>query len=118
MKVSLNTLKKVRLNDMQIFCRKYILLVKTSSPDAKGLWQKAAIETLHVLGHTKEEGSKKPGEKRSYELRKWVCKFILDCEEIPSCHWQTSGRLLINDPDFAQEIHAHLQSLKPSGNHW
>ena len=58
--------------------------------------------------------SRKPGEKKSHQLQKWIHDFIDDREEIPTCHWKTSGRSLINDEDFSQEIHAHLQSLKPS----
>ncbi|KAF8162642.1 hypothetical protein B0H34DRAFT_649809, partial [Crassisporium funariophilum] len=58
--------------------------------------------------------SQKPGEKKSRQLRKWIHDFIDDREEVPICHWQTSGRSLIDDENFAQEIHAHLQSLKPS----
>ena len=29
------------------------------------------------------------------------------------CNWDTSGRSLIDDEDFAQEIHAHLQTFGP-----
>ena len=32
---------------------------------------------------------------------------------MPTCNWSTSGRSLIDDEDFAQEIHAHLQTLGP-----
>ena len=36
---------------------------------------------------------------------------------MPTCNWKTSGRSLIDDEDFTQEIYQHLQSLKPEGIH-
>ncbi|KAJ3503578.1 hypothetical protein NLJ89_g8370 [Agrocybe chaxingu] len=104
---------KKRLEDMQTFCRVYIKLLEENPPNTRGLWQKASLETSIVLGHS-VKGSKRPGERRSHDLRKWIREFIQDREEVPLCNWKTTGRSLIDDEDLAQEIHAHLQSLKPS----
>ncbi|KAF8155272.1 hypothetical protein BJ912DRAFT_453668 [Pholiota molesta] len=98
---------------MQVLCREYILMVEKSTPNETGLWRKAAVNAARILGYAKT-GSQKPGEKKSRMLRRWLHEFISDREEVPTCKWQTSGQSLIDDPDFAQEIHAHLQSLKPS----
>ena len=42
-----------------------------------------------------------------------LAPFIEDCKEVATCNWHTSGRSLINDDDFSQEIHAQLQTLGP-----
>jgi len=76
------------------------------------IWTQASIDTAQSLGHIKK-GSAKPGTKKAKALRKWVHEFIDDREEVPTCDWKTTGRSLIDDEDFAQEIHAHLQTLKP-----
>ncbi|PPQ79172.1 hypothetical protein CVT26_000516 [Gymnopilus dilepis] len=106
---------RARLVEMQIFCRVYINHKKEQLADpskGKNAWTLASIDAARLLGHAKT-GSKKPGDRRARQLREWIHAFIDDREEVPICDWKTSGRSLIDDPDFAQEIHAHLQSLKP-----
>ncbi|KAF9455866.1 hypothetical protein BDZ94DRAFT_1355149, partial [Collybia nuda] len=82
------------------------------APGEKGIWTKASIRTARSLGYAKK-GSQYPGKKKSEGLRRWLRAFIDDREEVPTCNWSTSGRSLIDDEDFAQEIHAHLQTLGP-----
>jgi hypothetical protein len=72
----------------------------SSNRDGKTAW----IHNTHIT---------KAWRKKCRQLHAWVYTFIDDRKETPSCHWQTSGRSLIDDEDFAQEVHAHLQSLKP-----
>jgi hypothetical protein len=98
--------------EMPMLCRQYISLAKTGGLDAKGIWTRASLEVAEMTGHT-IKASKKPGRRRAEDLRKWVRDFIRDREEVPICQWKTTGRSLIDDEDFAQEIHAHLQSLRP-----
>jgi len=94
--------------------RTYTQIENTKEPgDTTKTWTQTSISVAQDLGYAKK-GSKQPGKKRAQELRKWVNDFIDDREEIPSCDWKTSGWSLIDDEDFAQEIHTHLQSLKPS----
>ena len=101
---------------MHTFCLQYIRLKKARHEKGgviKSSWTLAAIETAQILGYVKK-GSHKPGVKKSHNLRKWVQAFIDDREEVPTCNWEPTGRSLIDDEDFAQEIHQHLQSLKPN----
>jgi len=109
----LDSRSRKRLEEMQIFCRTYIDLIEKKGSDTRGVWQEASLTASRLLGHA-VPGSKRPGERRSRDLRKWVRDFIGDREEVPLCQWKTTGRSLIDDEDLAQEIHAHLQSLDPS----
>ena len=45
--------------------------------------------------------------------RKWLWAFIDDHEEVARCNWSMSGRSLIDNEDFVQEVHVHLQMLGP-----
>ena len=103
------------LEDMRTFSLNFIRLEKGQKAQNNS-WTLASVETAQILGYAKKD-SNKPGAKKARELRKWVQTFIADREEIPVCNWQTSGRSLIDDEDFAQEIHLHLQSLKPEDVH-
>ena len=116
---SLDKRSQKRLEDMRIFCLNFIRLENEQLEKAaaaggskKNSWTLASVETAQILGYAKKD-SDKPGAKKARELRKWVQAFIADREELPICNWQTSGRSLIDDEDFAQEINLHLQSLKP-----
>lgn len=102
------------LEAMRLLCFNVLELKKSEAPGEKsrGIWTKASVTTARSLGHS-TENSIKPGKKKAKELRKWLRLFIEDREEVPSCNWSTSGRSLIDDEDFAQEIHAHLQTLGP-----
>ena len=115
---SMDKKSRKRLEDMRTFCLNFIRLEKgkQASGSKKNCWTLASVETAQILGYAKKN-STKPGTKKARELRKWVQAFIADREEIPICNWQASGRSLIDDEDFAQEINLHLQSLKPEDVH-
>jgi hypothetical protein len=106
---------KKRLQDMHTFCLNFVRMETRNQQQGNSgsTWTLASVETAQILGYGKKECNK-PGKKKSEDLRKWVRAFINDREEIPTCNWQTSGRSLIDDEDFAQEIHQQLQSLKPN----
>ena len=103
-----------RLEAMRLLCFNVLELEKAKAPGEKcrGIWTKASVTTARSLGHS-AKNSITPGKKKAKELRKWLRLFIDDREEVPSYNWSTSGRSLIDDEDFAQEIHAHLQTLGP-----
>ena len=101
---------------MLVFMQAYIRIKEGNESGLGGptnAWTKASMNAARDLGYIKK-GSKTPGERKAWELRKWVHDFIADREEIPICDWKTSGQSLIDNEDFAQEIHTHLQTLKPS----
>ena len=106
--VDLDKKTKKRLQDMHSFCINFIRMENRRKENLKpgSSWTLASVETAQILGYG-------TGKKKSENLRKWVRTFIEDREKLPTCNWQTSGRSLIDDEDFAQEIHQHLQSLKP-----
>ena len=99
---------------MKLFCFNLIEMETNKSDLKSRIWTKASVLTARSLGYSKE-GSQKPGKKKAEQVCRWLRLFIEDCEEFPTCNynWQTLGRSLIDDEDFAQEIHAHLQSLGP-----
>jgi hypothetical protein len=97
---------------MKLLCFNVLDMEEMKTNPKDKVWTKAAIQTAHSLGYSKK-GSQKPGKKKSEHLHQWLCLFIKNCEEISTCNWDTSGRSLIDDKDFAQEIHAHLQTLGP-----
>ena len=103
-----------RLEAMKLLCFNVLELERKKAPGQKsrGIWTAASVTTARSLGYSKKN-SLKPGLKKAKDLRRWLRMFIDDHEEVPTCNWSTSGRSLIDDEDFAQEIHAHLQTLGP-----
>ncbi|KAJ3508503.1 hypothetical protein NLJ89_g5715 [Agrocybe chaxingu] len=101
-----------RLEQMKLLCFNVLDMEREKKLGERGIWTRASVQTARSLGNMKK-GSRKPGEKKAKDLRRWLRLFIDDREEVPTCNWSTSGRSLIDDEDFAQEIHAHLQSLGP-----
>lgn len=112
---------RARLEEMAALCRQYLERLDKArmqepgssvETTAQGLWISTSVSIATIFGHVKK-GSKNPGGKRGRNLRRWVRDFVSDQNEVPNCHWNNSGRSLIDDEDLAQEIHLHLQSLKP-----
>ena len=101
-----------RLEAMRLLCFNVLELERNKAPGEKsrGNWTKASVTTARSLGYS-NKNSQKPGAKKAKNIRKFLRLFIDDREEVPTCNWTTSGRSLIDDEDFAQEIHAHLQTL-------
>ena len=102
------------LEAMKLVCFNVLELEANKAPGemSQGIWTKASDTTARSLGHS-IKSSQKPGTKKAKNLRRWLCLFIDDRKEVPTCNWSMSGRSLIDDEDFAQEIHAHLQTLGP-----
>ena len=100
------------LEAMKLYCFNIIDMESKKQPGETGIWTKASVQTSRSLGFGKK-GSVKPGTHHARQLQEWVQTFIDDREEVPTCNWKTSGRSLIDDKDFAQEVHAHLQSIGP-----
>ena len=105
---------KERLLQMKTLCF-HVLDGMQKDPNGKGIWTKASILAAQSFKWDKPttNRAKNPGLKKANQLRKWLRDFIDDREEVPTCNWQTTGRSLIDDEDFVQEINAHLQTLGP-----
>ena len=98
---------------MKVLCFNAIELKRKKAPgDKTKVWAQAAVLTARTLNYL-NKGSKQPGEKKSKDLQWWLQLFIDDQEEVPTCNWSISGRSLIDNEDFTQEIHVHLQTLGP-----
>jgi hypothetical protein len=95
------------LEAMKLLCFNVLELERKKAPGetsrSRGIWTEASVTTARSLGHSKK-GSKNPGKKKSKELRRWLRLFIDDRKEVPTSNWSTSGRSLIDDEDFAQEV--------------
>ena len=66
-------------------------------------WQASSIQTAKSLGHNKY---------MARTLREWMREFIDDPEFIPEHNQKgRAGQSLLDDKDFAQELHLHLQSI-------
>lgn len=105
-----------RLEAMVMFCRAYLERFPKEDgcrPNGNGdfhsHWMNSSLDVARLLVCA-VEGSQNPGKKKAEQLRRWLHDFI-DHEEILMIDWNNKGRSLIDDEDFAQEIHAHLQSL-------
>jgi hypothetical protein len=73
-------------------------------------WMQASIETARRHG----KGlvlSKNPGSHAARELRRQAHAFISDRENIPENKYGIYGRSLIDDEDFKQELHEHLNNV-------
>jgi len=101
-----------RLHAMKLLCFNILDMEEKKAHPNDKVWTMAAIQTACSLGYH-QKGSQKPGKKKSEHLCRWLRLFIEDREEVPTCNWDTLGRSLIDDDDFAQEIHAYLQTLGP-----
>jgi hypothetical protein len=93
-----------RLSGMKLFCYNYIQMQdeKVASPGSSQ-WGAASLHTANSLGGNVY---------MARSLREWTRAFIADPEFIPEHHQKgRAGRSLIDDENFTQELHLHLQSI-------
>lgn len=85
---------------MKLFCYNYTTIQKTrNSPK----WQATSLTTANSLRGTTY---------MARNLHKWTRAFIADPEFVPKHHQKgRSGHSHINDEDFVQELHLHLQTV-------
>ncbi|KAF9462285.1 hypothetical protein BDZ94DRAFT_1322673 [Collybia nuda] len=87
-----------RLEAMKMFMWKYI-------DDRKKLgWVLASLET--ASDHQR-------GPYHAHRLREWTRGFVDNCKNIPINEYGTWKMSMLDDEDFAQAIHLHLQTLGP-----
>lgn len=96
---ALGKVMKERLEGMKLFCFNYLDMVAKGRPS---VWMAASLQTAKSLDH---------GPYLAKKLREWTRGFISDREELPQHNYGAFGRSLIDDEDFAEEIHLHLQGL-------
>ena len=90
-----------RLSAMKLFCFNYIDMSKKHT--AKPQWQAASLQTAQSLGRNTY---------MARTLREWTREFINNPEFVPEHHHKgRTGQSHIDDEDFAQELHLHLQSI-------
>ncbi len=90
-----------RLSGMKLLCHNYAEMHERNL--ASSQWIAASLLTAKSLGS---------GPHLARSLRKWIHAFISDSEFIPEhYHKGKTGHSLIDDEDFAQELHLYLQSV-------
>jgi hypothetical protein len=90
-----------RLSAMKLFCYNYIDMQKgqLNSPQ----WQAASLQTAKSLGGSSY---------MAWSLRDWTRAFLANPDFIPEHNQKgRAGHSLIDDEDFIQELHLHLQSV-------
>ncbi|GLB43911.1 hypothetical protein LshimejAT787_1500950 [Lyophyllum shimeji] len=97
----LDRVTTVRLEGIRMFLGTYVRFEK-ANPGHRGNWTKASEETVAVRCEKKNHAVK---------LREWARAFIDDREEIPENKYGRGSKSAIDDEDFAQEIHLHLQGI-------
>ncbi|KAF8228903.1 hypothetical protein L208DRAFT_1132661, partial [Tricholoma matsutake] len=91
-----------RLSAMKLFCFNYIDMSKKATAGSQ--WQAASLQTAWSLGHNTY---------MARTLREWTREFINNPEFISEHHQNVcAGKSLLDDEDFAQELHLHLQSIR------
>lgn len=90
-----------RCEQMKHFCYTYWEMQKDESKRSK--WCLASLKTAKYF---------RKGSYLARNLRNWVHAFIKDPEYIPEHqHKGSAGRSRIDNDNFAQELHSHLQSV-------
>ena len=90
-----------RLSGMKLLCYNYVEMQKVKPTSSQ--WGAASLRTANSLGSNIY---------MARALRDWTHVFIADPEFIPEHHQnRCTGRSHIDDDDFAQELHLHLQSI-------
>lgn len=91
-----------RLTEMQMFLQIYI----SSQSGSQGKWKAASMHAATLQGK---------GTYQARVLRKRVCAFISDREDLPlNPYGVWNESVLDRDESLAQEIHLHLQSIGKS----
>jgi hypothetical protein len=93
----LDLLLRHRLEQMQVFLRKYT----DHSHGANG-WMAASLQTA------KDHGS---GTSQAQRLHEWVHDFIADHQCLPINVYSTWNTSILKDKDFALELQLHLQGI-------
>lgn len=89
------------LSAMKLFCFNYADMQKKKPNSPQ--WQAASLQTAKSLGGNTY---------MAQSLCEWTCVFIGDPEFMPEHHHNgKAGCSLLDDDDFAQELHLHLQSM-------
>ena len=90
-----------QLSAMKLFCFNYVDMLKKNP--AKPQWQATSLQTAQSLSH---------GTYMARTLCEWTRDFITNPEFIPEHHHKgQTGQSHIDDEDFSQELHLHLQSI-------
>ncbi|KAI0684168.1 hypothetical protein BC835DRAFT_1422518 [Cytidiella melzeri] len=97
----LNWILREHFEAMALFCHNFLKL-QAKTPRVSQ-WTNASLHTAKGLGH---------GPYQAKLLRNWTREFIVNPEFIPEHNWKGAlGRSHVNDEDFAQDIHLHLQGI-------
>ena len=90
-----------RLEGIKMFLWTYICF-ENENPGQRGNWTKASEETVKFRCEKKSHAIK---------LREWAREFIDDQDELPENNYGKGSKSAIDDEDFAQDIHLHLQGI-------
>ena len=97
----LDNITRTRLEGMRMFLGAYIRL-ETDNPGHQGNWTEASKKTVNMWCESKTH---------AINLRVWSQSFIDDRNEITGNNYGSGNKSAIDDEDFAQEIHLHLQQI-------
>ncbi|KAK0495602.1 hypothetical protein EDD18DRAFT_1354057 [Armillaria luteobubalina] len=98
----INRKQRIALEHMKIFSHTYLEMEKAKRPGEGNKWMAASLQTAAI---------DRKGPYLAGCLRKQLWQFIADRNETPEWDFHTCGCSLLDDEDFAQELHLHLQSL-------
>jgi len=98
----LDLLLRGRLELMQMFLATYIRRVLDPADMLGGKWGTTSLEVAEMA---------KRGPWLAWRMRQWTHTFIADNQALPNNQYGRWNASLLEDEDFAQKIHLHLQSI-------